>query len=279
VASHARDRLRPRTEELPRRRESSGGTVTRIGLSAATVGLGVVLTVGIDVAIRHLVDPTTRQHATATAAVTLQVTATIYAILIGFVVVDEHTQLRSTQLEVADKASALANVFENSRGLHEPDGAAIRAATLVYARSFTASSIPALGRRAEPDAATTQALGHLLQVVHATEPVTQSEIAAYAATLSALNTALTTRERIIGSSRATVPAGLVWLLIVVGVVVTAVATSLDTQHRSSHLIILSALAFVIWLTIALVISMDYPFGGVIHVSDGPITTFIRTHSP
>jgi hypothetical protein len=247
-------------------------------LFPAMVSLGIAFTVGLELAIRRFVDPATRQRATTTAAVTLQVTATIYAILIGFVIVDEYTQLRSTQQQVSDKASALASVFENSRGIHEPDGEQIRAATLAYARSFSTNSFPALRHHATPDAPTTQALAHLLQVVHATQPVSPAEIASYNATLTALNSALTTRERLIGAARSTVPDALVWLLFVVGIVVMAVATSLDTQHRGSHLLILSALALVIWLTLALVVSMDYAFGGVIHINDSPIVTFVRAHS-
>ena len=59
------------------------------------------------------------------------------------------------------------------------------------------------------------------------------------------------------------------LLVVIGLVVMAVATFLDTRHRKSHLFILSALALVIWLTIALVITLDYPFSGLIRVTDDP----------
>ena len=65
------------------------------------------------------------------------------------------------------------------------------------------------------------------------------------------------------------------MLVVIGVTVMSVATLLDTQHRSSHLFMLSALALVIWLTLALVVSMDYPFGGIIRVTDGPIREFIQ----
>jgi hypothetical protein len=54
----------------------------------------------------------------------------------------------------------------------------------------------------------------------------------------------------------------------------AVAALLDTLHRGSHLFILSALALVIWLTIALVVSLDYPFSGLIRVTDRPIREFV-----
>ena len=60
----------------------------------------------------------------------------------------------------------------------------------------------------------------------------------------------------------------------IGLVVMAVATLLDTRHRRSHLFILSALGLVIWLTLALVITLDYPFSGLIRVTDEPIRQFI-----
>ena len=104
---------------------------------------GIGLTYVFDLLMRRFVKPETRQRATATAAVTLQVTATIYAILIAFVIVDEYTQLRDTQSQISDKASSLSIMYESSRALPEPAGNKVRVATLDYARSVVTSGLPA----------------------------------------------------------------------------------------------------------------------------------------
>ncbi|MCJ7672155.1 MAG: hypothetical protein MUP67_08920 [Acidimicrobiia bacterium] len=68
------------------------------------------------------------------------------------------------------------------------------------------------------------------------------------------------------------------LLVVIGMTVMAIATVLDTRHRRSHLFILSALALVIWLTLALVVSMTYPFTGPIAVTDSPVREFVEARA-
>src|SRR5689334_23264878 len=110
------------------------------------------------VLVRRYVPADVRSRAGPTAAVTLQVLATMYAILIAFVIVDEYTQLRSAQSEISDKAAALSTLFENSRAFPTPEGDLVRAKTLDYARAFTAVTVPHLGQEATPDARTDRAV-------------------------------------------------------------------------------------------------------------------------
>jgi hypothetical protein len=237
--------------------------------------IGVGLTIGLDVVVRHFVEPETRARASSTASVTLQVTATIYAILIAFVIVDAYTQVRDTQSEISDKASNLAIVFENSREFDSSSGSAVRAADLAYARAVIDRGLPRLQTASEPDPHTDRKLEALFNAVRAVEPKDQSDQAAYQATINALDGIVSTRAELIDSARAQVPDTLLALLFVIGIIVMFIATLLDTQHRRSHLVILSALALVIWLTLALVVSLDYAFDGVIRVSDQPIREFVE----
>jgi uncharacterized membrane protein len=244
-------------------------------LFPAFVLAGIGLTYVFDLAMRRFVKPETRQRATATAAVTLQVTATIYAILIAFVIVDEYTQLRDTQSQISDKASSLSIMYESSRALPEPAGNKVRVATLDYARNVVTTGLPLLEHAAEPDIATDHAVERIYRVIRQIEPSGAAEQQAYDAIARSLDDVVSTRAQLINSARASLPTALFWMLVAIGVTVMSVATLLDTQHRSSHLFILSALALVIWLTLALVVSMDYPFGGIIRVTDRPIREFIQ----
>jgi hypothetical protein len=237
--------------------------------------VGIGLTFLLDDLRRRFVPQETRERASGTASVTLQVTATIYAILIAFVIVDAYTQLRDTQGEITAKASALTTIYENSAALPDPGGNDVQAETLAYAGAFVRRGIPRLEEDAEPDPATTRELHDLFRAVESVEPTTPSETAAYESIASALTAVEGSREQLLSSARATVPPALVWLLVFIGLVVMSIATMLDTRHRRSHLAILSALALVIWLTIALVLSMDYPFSGVIRVTADPMREFLE----
>jgi hypothetical protein len=237
--------------------------------------VGIAVTLGLDMVIRHFVAEETRQRATTTAAVALQVTATIYAILIAFVIVDEYTQLRAAQSQVSDKSAQLSAIFENSRGLPQPGGARVQQATLAYAHAVVDHGFPHLESSATPDATTDHAIERLYRAAQRIEPRTPSQQAAYDQVIKALDGLVSTRANLVSSARSTIPAALFWLLAIIGLTVMSIAALLDTRHRSSHLYILSALALVIWVTLALVVSMDYAFGGIIRVSDGPIREFIH----
>jgi hypothetical protein len=57
--------------------------------------------------------------------------------------------------------------------------------------------------------------------------------------------------------------------------VIVVSNILDTRHRRSHLLITSALALVVSLTLALVVSLNFPFHGILPISDAPIRQFLE----
>jgi hypothetical protein len=228
--------------------------------------------------VRRYVPADVRSRAGPTAAVTLQVLATMYAILIAFVIVDEYTQLRSAQSEISDKAAALSTLFENSRAFPTPEGDLVRAKTLAYARAFTAVTVPHLGNEATPDARTDRAVEDLFHAVQGIEPTSQSQRSAYNAMLSSLDSVVHTRSALVSAARSTVPETLIVILFVIGLTVMAVAAPLDTRHHRSHVLLLSALALVVSMTIALVVTLDYPFNGIIRVSDAPVRAFVQFRS-
>jgi uncharacterized membrane protein len=239
----------------------------------AVVGIG--LTLLFDVIMRRVVTPETRERANSTASVTLQVTATIYAILIAFVIVDAYGQIRDTQSDLSAKAAELSVVVANSRAFPDAEGSEIREAALAYARAVVDSGLPELedtGRPSRPADVKLEALFQTVQRVGESDEVNR---VAYQSTLNALDQVIRARESLIDSARSTIPNSLLGLLFVIGFTVMAVATMLDTQHRRSHLFILSSLALVIWLTLALVVSMDYPFNGPVRVTDQPVREFLE----
>jgi hypothetical protein len=60
-----------------------------------------------------------------------------------------------------------------------------------------------------------------------------------------------------------------------GLSVLVVSTVLDTQHRKAHLMILTALALLVSLTLALVVSLNLPFDGILPISDAPLRNFLQ----
>lgn len=254
------------------------GSLPGFVLFALFGAFGIALTWAFDKVMRRYVSADTRERANATASVTLQVTATIYAILIAFVIVDAYDQIRATQSQVSDKAASLSIIAENSRVFPDPAGADVRAASLGYARAVIETGFPRLERSGDASPRTDRRFEALFNTVQQVNASTDAERAAYASTVNALDAIVRTREGLIDSARATVSGTLLALLVVIGVTVMALATVLDTRHRQSHLFILSALALVIWLTLALVVSMTNPFTGPMAVTDAPVREFVEARA-
>ena len=239
----------------------------------------LLFTVAVDgILRRRLVPDHVRASAGPTAATTLQAVATIYAVLVAFVIVDEYSQLRDAQAQVGDKAAQLDIVFENSRNLPEHDGEAIRAATLAYALEDLRDGLPYLGRTSQPSPRADASLDRLYRVVATIEPQAESDRIAYQEILNVLGHVSETRSSLTNAAQATIPSPLFFILAVLAAGTLAVATVMDTRNCRSHLLILATLAVALSMTLALVAGLDYPFRGFIHIDTTPLSQFVTNRA-
>ncbi len=236
----------------------------------------LLLTVALDgILRRRFVSAEVRSRAGPTAATTLQALATIYAVLVAFVIVDEYNQFRSAQSYVSSQASQLSVITENSRNLTNAEGAPIRAAALAYAREMVRVGLPEVEAHAAPSLRTDQAFEQIFTVVNAINPQTTSDIAAYDQILTALGNIAQSRVNIVDSAHASIPTPLIAILSVLVLVILAVAVLMDTRHRRAHLFIVSMLALALSMTLALVAALDYPYRGFIRINGGSISSFVN----
>jgi hypothetical protein len=249
------------------------GNGTLLFVTFAAIGIGFNL--ALDAVMRRFVSPEVRDRCGSTAAVTVQVLATIYAVLVAFVIVTEYSELREANDQVAAKAAALTAVNENSRAFPEAEGAQVRASIADYSRALVDEAFPALARTAEPEPVADRRLEQMFRAVTALPLATPQENAAYAQTLERLDEVAETKARLVNAAGETVPWPLVVLLAIMGVTLLVVSTVLNTRHRRGHLLILSALALLVSLTLALVVSLNYPFDGILPISDSPIRRFLE----
>jgi uncharacterized membrane protein len=115
----------------------------------------------------------------------------------------------------------------------------------------------------------------MFSTLRSIHPATPDESAAYSKTLDLLDGVVETRARLVNASGETVPWPLVFMLAIMGISVIVVSTVLDTQHRAAHLLILTALALLVSLTLALVVSLNYPFDGILPISEEPLRNFLH----
>jgi uncharacterized membrane protein HdeD (DUF308 family) len=249
------------------------GNGTLLFLTFAVVG--VTFNLVLDAVMRRFVSPEVRHRAGPTAAVTVQVLATIYAVLVAFVIVNEYSQLRSANEQVADKAADLSAMYENSRIFPTAEGDRLRRAVTVYARTIVDHSFPRLAESQTPDRLADVQIERIFSTIRAIHPTSDDQTASYNRTLDLLDGVVETRARLVNAAGETVPWPLVFMLAIMGLAVLVVSTVLDTQHRKSHVFILTALALLVSLTLALVVSMNYPFDGILPIGDEPLRNFLQ----
>jgi len=236
----------------------------------------LLLTVALDSILRrHLLPAEARSRAGPSAATTLQALATIYAVLVAFVIVDEYTQLRSAQTYVSAQAAELSVITENSRNLPNSEGAPIRVAALAYGREVVRVGLPQVEKHGQPSEAADRAFERIFAVVNAINPTATSDVAAYQQILTALGKIAENRTYIVDSAHASIPTPLIVILSLLVIAILAVAVLLDTRHRRAHLFILSMLAIALSTTLALVAALDYPYRGFIRISGAPISSFVN----
>ena len=153
--------------------------------------------------------------------------------------------------------------------------AAISPIATVLSELSAARELQQLAETARPDKAGDVQLERMFTTLRTIHPATPDETAAYSKTLDLLDGVVETRARLVNASGETVPWPLVFMLAIMGISVIVVSTVLDTQHRASHLLILTALALLVSLTLALVVSLNYPFDGILPISDEALRNFLQ----
>jgi hypothetical protein len=237
--------------------------------------IGIAFNLALDGLLRRYVSPEARGRGGPTAAVVVQVLATIYAVLVAFVIVTEYNQLGAANDQVAAKAAALTAMSENSRVFPEAEGKPLRDSIEAYSRAVVDDAFPKLARTGQPERVTDQRLEEMFRALHNVRITTSEENAAYGKTLDLLDEVAETKAQIVNASGETIPWPLVVLLTIMGITLLVVSTVLDTRHRRGHLLILSALALLVTLTLALVVSLNFPFDGILPISDSPIRHFLE----
>jgi hypothetical protein len=230
-------------------------------------GLAIATTVIVERGMRRLTATGPRESIGQTASTVLQAITVVYAIVIGFVIVDEYGQFQDAEQHLGDKAAAIVIVIENAHALPPDDQQAITEDALSYTELLIAEGLPKLADEGTLDFSTGRSLHRMYQTVQAIEPATRSQRVAYESIVGSLNDIVATRSDLLGDARAAIPASLFWVLVLLGVATMATAAVLDTKHRRSHLVILSMLAIAVGANLALVVGLDYPYRGTIRVSD------------
>ncbi|MFM7108554.1 MAG: hypothetical protein ACKOZU_08160 [Planctomycetaceae bacterium] len=198
----------------------------------------------------------------------LSVVGTLYAVLLGLVVVDAMVRFEHGIDVVQEESNSLADIFLLADRLPEPQRASIREACKTYARQVVDLEWPLMARgQVSGDARRTAFT--IVDHMRDFEPVTESQKAIYPMILAQIQELWDCRRERTGTATTGIPL-VEWFVLIAGAAVTVLFAGLFSAQSVSLQRFLTALtAMIIGLNLYLVSLFGYPFAGELTVSSRP----------
>ena len=245
-----------------------------VGLPTMVLFL-VLLAVGFAVAAvlswlsARAIEDEVRTRTSSSVTTVVGVIAALYAVLVAFVVVNEWSTLNDANAHLSDEAAALTAVYYNAGVLPAPTRLAIQGQTIAYVRAVVCSEIPYLADHDGPDPVAARQLQKLFATVGAAPPAVTSS-AFYASAVNQLANVASARRARVSSAASGLPDVLLAVIIATSIVLVAIMSVLDTQHRRWHVILMGAVTLLVALNLALILTLARPFDGAASVNDAPL---------
>jgi hypothetical protein len=230
---------------------------------------------------QRFVDVNIRHKDTETVGLTYAIVATIYAVLIAFMVVDVFETYQKGDAIATAEANKLSNLMLDCAGLSPQIAAAIRSdidkyIDIVIKTEWPSQRAGKLGNAVFEPGWTV--LAQLSARLARLEPATSGENVNKAEMMRAMNDLIKARRSRILAAGEHLP-WVVWQILVLGGVVSVVYTYLfGAQSFGIHLAITGLIAATIALVFVLIIALDYPFRGEVSVSPDAFVSLKATAS-
>ena len=234
----------------------------------AAVAGGILAALAMVAVMRWLLSADTLRQAHDATGNLLSIVGTLYAVLLGLIVVDAMVRFERAMDEVQDESNCLADIFMLANWFPEPQRDRIRELCRTYANEVVEVEWPLMARgRMSIEARKTALL--LAGSLNGVEPVTESQKASFPMLLDQLRELWNLRRDRSNAVQYGIPA-VEWVTLLVGAAVTIFFAGLFRVDKAWLQYLLTALAaMVIGLNLYLVSLFGYPFAGELTVSKRP----------
>jgi len=234
----------------------------------AIVVVGIVAALALVSATRRLFPAEELQDGHDSTGALLAIVGTLYAVLLGLIVVDAMIRFDKACDCVQMESNSLADIFLLADGLPEPYRNNIQDSCRTYAKQVVELEWPRMERAQMSVEARMTALS-LAQSLRGFEPVTEAHKIIYPSLLEQIRQLWDRRRDRAGSAEYGIPV-VEWVALVVGAAVTLFLGSLlHVSNRRLKLVVTAMTALVIALNLYLICLFGYPFAGELSVSDRP----------
>jgi hypothetical protein len=194
----------------------------------------------------------------------LSVIGTLYAVLLGFVVVDAMQHQQDLRVIVDNEATHLCNIFLASEGLPEKMRTSVRTHCRNYAQIVIDEEWPLLAKGGYSPEAFNHTWG-LWKEISTFDPKTRREEAIQQQLISEIcQVTESRRTRLVSAAHGVAP--VMWVVLIVGGVFTLIFTYFfAVESLRTQIVMTTLVALTLSLNIFLVFIFGYPFSGDISV--------------
>ena len=222
-----------------------------------------------------------RHKDTETVGLTYAIVAVVYAVLIGFIVVNVFEASSKGDEIATTEANQLSNLKLDSVGLSEQESALIRSSVNQYLDIVINKEWPSqqAGKLEESVFQPGWAqLGKLSTQLAAYEPTSAGQGVTKAEMLHVMDDLVTARRNRIEAAGEHVPDVIWQILLLAGAIAVGYTYLFGAHSFRIHLAITGLIAATISLVFVLIIALDYPFRGEVAVGDDAFVSVRKTRT-
>lgn len=234
-------------------------------LGALMIGGWVVLTVAFTLFARPRLKTLAKEGHNDIVGFIFAAIGVLYGVLLGFVVSDVWGNFDTAERSTAQESSILLATYQDAYAFPEPVRQIAQERLLAYAHAVVDDEWSTMANgEASPRAA--HALQALFRDYRNLKPSTSWQTSMYAESFTRLNDLTEARALRIVSSNAGLP-GVFWLLLIFGGLLTSAFGGLFyIEHVRVQVGLAAALAALLAATLFLILVLDHPFAGSVHVT-------------
>jgi hypothetical protein len=193
------------------------------------------------------------------------VVGVLYAVLLAFAVIVVWERFSEAESQVATEAGTAATLYRLGDGVEAPAGPAFHAAITAYLESVVNEEWPTMAQ-GEVSQGTTRALDGLYAAALAVQPANEREGVVLMEVLTQLNFLTEARRARLVTIEGIVP-DVLWVVLFGGATVTIGFTFFfGARNLRAQALMTGILALLIFSGLLIIVSIDYPFSGDVHIS-------------
>ena len=233
-------------------------------LVALIVALPTALAMGLQASIHRWVGADRLAANNEIAGFKFATVGVIYAVLLAFTVIAVWEKFNEAQNAVAQEGAAIASLIRYSEG-DEVEAKAFRNALVVYVRSVIENDWPAMGDETE-NHETTLRLNDVYHEALALGRSNTRDVADMSEVFTQLDGLTTARRVRLHLATGLVP-NVIWIALFAGALLTIGFTLFfGSENLLAQVSMTGILSVLVTLGLVVIVSLDHPFTGPVHIS-------------